>query len=279
MRKWTDEEEQILINNGTQMTSSEILELLPNKTLQQLRDKMYKNGIKISQEAHSRSHRIYNINDEFFRSQSHNMSYILGLWWSDGSIAPSHTGYLNEFNITLKDEEKLLTEIRNEMGANIPLKIHKKTGSFVLKIFSRKICQDLITIGGCQNKSKNLNWPKIDDEFIPAFIRGYFDGDGCVHYKQKRWLGTTFSCGDKSFLNTLHKKIKSIDTTIKGGWLNDQTSVGGNWSVLGFGENDSIKLAKIIYSENTGTLYMTRKYEKFIDFYVSKFNQKSRMKI
>jgi len=277
MRKWTVEEETILINNVADMMASEILKLLPNKTLQQLRNKMYKNGIKISQETYSRVRRVYNLNEEFFRTQTQNMAYILGLWWSDGSIAPSHTGHLNEFNITLKDEEELLIKVRNEMGANIPLKIHKKTGSFVLKLFSRKICQDLITLGGCQNKSKNLDWPKIDNEFVPAFIRGYFDGDGCIYYKQNRWLGTTFSCGDRSFLDTLYQKLKSIDTTIEGGWLSNQnasnqTVLNSNWSTLGFAEKDSIKLAKIIYGENTGNLYMKRKYEKFVEIYSSKFN-------
>ena len=60
MRKWTVEEETILINNVADMMASEILKLLPNKTLQQLRNKMYKNGIKISQETYSRVRRVYN---------------------------------------------------------------------------------------------------------------------------------------------------------------------------------------------------------------------------
>lgn len=267
MRKWTLEEELILLEHGTNMMASEILELLPNKTLQQLRDKMYKNNIKISQETYSRVRRIYDLNEDFFRKQTQNMAYILGLWWSDGSISPSHTGILNEFNITLKDEKELLTEVRNEMGANIPLKTHKKTGAFVLKIFSRKICQDLITLGGCQNKSKNLSWPKIDTEYIPAFIRGYFDGDGSVFSKQERYIGTSFSCGDRSFLDILYNNIKTIDQNISGGWISNGSGNNSNWSLLGFGEKDSIRLFNIMYKENSGNLYMKRKYEKFEELY------------
>jgi hypothetical protein len=258
--RWTTEEEAILIEHGSNMMASEILKILPNKTLQQLRDKMYKNGIRISQETHSRVMRIYNLNEEYFRTQTQNMAYILGLWWSDGSIAPSHTGILNEFSITLKDEEQLLTEVRNEMGADIPLKIHKKTGSFVLKLFSRKICQDLITLGGCQ----------IDIEFIPAFIRGYFDGDGCMSCKTTgNLINMIFACGDKTFLDTLFKTIKSIDTSINGGWISKDNK--NSCFTLGFGEKDSVKLAKIIYNENTGNLYMKRKYDKFAQLYNNKF--------
>lgn len=272
MRKWSKEEEEILIKFGRNTIPSEILKLLPNKTTQQIRDKMYKTGIKLSQETYSKSKRIYSINEEFFRNQTQNMAYILGLWWSDGSIAPSHTGEINEFNITLKNEEKLLTQIRNEMGSNIPLKIHPQTGAFVLKIFSRKICQDLITLGGRRNKSKNLSWPNIDDDFIPSFIKGYFDGDGCISQKTGcRCLNILFACGDRTFLGTLKEKIIQLDHSIRGGWIANYTSENSKWYSLGFGERDSIKIANIMYNKNTSEYYMERKYTKFKQLYETKF--------
>ena len=40
---------------------------------------------------------------------------------------------------------------------------------------------DLINLGCIPNKSLTLTFPDfINDELLPHFIRGYFDGDGCI---------------------------------------------------------------------------------------------------
>ena len=54
----------------------------------------------------------------------------------------------------------------------------------VLRMTSREMVNDLKALGLSQNKTYNLKWPdKIEKELIPHFVRGYFDGDGCVFYE------------------------------------------------------------------------------------------------
>ena len=53
----------------------------------------------------------------------------------------------------------------------------------VLEINSTKIASDIKKLGCIKNKTLQLQFPtesQVPRKFQYAFIRGYFDGDGCV---------------------------------------------------------------------------------------------------
>lgn len=49
--------------------------------------------------------------------------------------------------------------------------------------------------------------PNIPDEFFHAFVRGYFDGDGCVCLKSHKYLSVSICCNSKVFLESLKEKL------------------------------------------------------------------------
>jgi len=46
---------------------------------------------------------------------------------------------------------------------------------------SQNMAADLKALGVDCNKTKRLSLPEINSIWMPDFIRGYFDGDGCVY--------------------------------------------------------------------------------------------------
>lgn len=82
---------------------------------------------------------------------------------------------------------------------------------------SKKWFFDLSRLGFTQNKSKALQVPTIPTKYFGHFVRGYFDGDGCVYFNKlkysdrarKRWiLITLFTSGSRIFLVTLWGLLK-----------------------------------------------------------------------
>jgi len=65
---------------------------------------------------------------------------------------------------------------------NIKIKNETSGNSRCVKVSinSKKIVSDLINLGCTNNKSKTITMPKIPDNLIDHFIRGYFDGDGWI---------------------------------------------------------------------------------------------------
>jgi hypothetical protein len=81
-----------------------------------------------------------------------------------------------------------------------------------LCIHSEHMSQTLYNLGLVNAKSLILTFPNwLDEGLIPHFVRGYFDGDGCVHYSEKYRKCYTKTAGTKSFCESL----SSIFTRLK----------------------------------------------------------------
>jgi len=121
--------------------------------------------------------RKYLLNQNFFKTWSHDMSYILGLWWADGHICKIGRKYI--FGITLhKNDKYLLCNILEKMGTSIQPYLNKNI--YHISISSKTIVNDIINLGGDFRKSLSIGFPDIPKEYLPDFIRGFFDGDGSI---------------------------------------------------------------------------------------------------
>lgn len=149
--------------------------------------------------------RKYHINEDFFKSWSHGMAYVLGFWWADGCIRNKKGSCI--FSITQhKDDKYILEEILSIMGSNHPLSITRNC--FNIEVGSKKIFDDIVRLGGTTKKSLTIEFPDIPNEYLHDFIRGYFDGDGCI-YKGEEYdsgfaYGINFVCGSKKFIEKLN---------------------------------------------------------------------------
>ena len=215
-----------------------------NKKIKKL-DKNIKSQIQ------SENARKYNINQDYFKTWSNNMAYVLGFWYADGCI---YGGKM--FDITLHKKDKyIIKKIAQELDYQGPILDYVDRQACRINFSCKVIYNDLIALGGTERKSKTLQFPNIPIEFLPDFIRGYFDGDGSVYNVKGKRINTNFACGSNKFLQSLLQLLKK-EAGIEGG------SISIANQSLTFGKKDSIKLGNYIY-QNNPELYLLRKYEKF----------------
>lgn len=148
-----------------------------------IRDILVNNDITIRNTASMVNH------DAFKNINSHEKAYLLGLIETDGNIRLSN----NEINITQhKDYYLYIKAIMSYVLGSINETNDRNCKK--LYCFSNEAVNDLINIGIVENKTykqtdedsiKLIN--AIPKEFYPSFIRGIFDGDGCIgFYKDKK---------------------------------------------------------------------------------------------
>lgn len=181
MRKYDNEKEvEVIIDNYTNkkwglLKSGAQFGMSKSKTKRILTD----NGVKIR--TNSEAQRKYSLNEKYFDVESHNMAYILGLFAADGTIRKDS----NEIKITLSSIDKeILEKIQLEIGSSRPLReftTEKGYQNTTLDFCSERMKLKLAEYGVVPNKTTNLIPPiKLNPLFIPDYIRGYFDGDGCI---------------------------------------------------------------------------------------------------
>lgn len=199
------------------------------------------------------------------------MSYILGFMFADGNIVNTKRNtWFWSIQIT---DKPLLESIKKTIGSTHKISkrkpIERNKSLYRLQIGSKEMCEDLIKLGLSQKKSLTMKFPDIDKEYLPDFLRGYFDGDGHV------WIGnvqrknrdskviiTGFTSGSLPFLNSLKSTLsKSFD--LSGGSIVKKD----RGYELKYSINDSLKIYKTMYNMQYGRLYLPRKkriFEKFI---------------
>lgn len=132
------------------------------------------------------------VRHQFFENiQTELQAYLLGFYAADGSIdekrktlrielqkEDSEIVYL--FKDTISQDARLYTtEEREFLGPKGKL-IHAH-GNIGVDITSAQLCISLVNLGiGYRKSWKELKLPNIKSELIKHFIRGYFDGDGCI---------------------------------------------------------------------------------------------------
>ncbi len=212
------------------------------------------------------------LNKNFFNDWNPSMAYVLGYFAADGYMVRNKRGAC--FIEFVSIDKWLIENIRSAMQSNHKVSVRTfPIGSnlmtkYRLQIGSKDIHASLSRIGFTTAKSNIVEFPAIPEEYLPHFVRGYFDGDGHVsisHYQRKGRIGKSvtlisgFTCGSKTFLSVLHTQLKKY-AKIVGGSLHRT-----NCYHLTFSIRDSIKLHDFLYAD-AGVEYLQRKkivFEKF----------------
>lgn len=227
-----------------------------------------KNNIKTSNQT-------YKFNEHYFNKiDTANKAYFLGLSYADGCVSPEKNSY--RLKLT-KEDEYILEEFKKDIGSNKPLYFRKeeiiKGTSYIgkaqsaLELNSKILIEDLEKLGVTKNKSLTIKFPtNIPLEFMKDFIRGCFDGDGCIYNSQKRIM-LNYS-GSEEFCKGLSlwlKKTLDINTIPK------QDSRGSSWFLFIRRIGDVLKFCNYIY-QDINCLKLSRKYLKFKDYEYRRFN-------
>ncbi|HCB35498.1 MAG: hypothetical protein A2W52_02200 [Candidatus Taylorbacteria bacterium RIFCSPHIGHO2_02_49_25] len=225
------------------------------------------------------------LNHNFFKEWTPEMAYVLGFFAADGTMIKNNRGaHFIEFHIT---DRIVLSRIRDVLGSNHKISLRPKKKSthrlgYRLQIGSKKMYADLSVLGFTPNKSKSVTFPAVPVSLVGDFVRGYFDGDGCVYFKlhkvgdrkKPRWIFTTrFTSGCKQFLVDLLSVLRSMK--LQKGFI---TSKNGSYDLV-FSHKDSVALCYLMYNNVSRNLFLPRKFRRFRKALRILFGKKVKMRL
>jgi hypothetical protein len=202
--------------------------------------------------------KIHTLDVDYFKKiDTQNKAYVLGFIYADGC----NTRYGLDIGIK-EDDLDVMEFIKNELKASNKLryiKPHKKTWSakWQLGIKSIDLSKDLTNVGCPPAKSLILKFPSfINDDLMPHFIRGYFDGDGHINFSKGSYrMG--FTSGSISFITDLQNFIYA-KTGVN---IQYYTNKYNNCKSLQTSNQKSIRKV-LTYLYNNSSFSMKRKREK-----------------
>ena len=140
---------------------------------------------------------IYSVDESFFSViDTEAKAYWLGFLYADGCVRPEFF----RLNLAQKDESHVAA-FKNAIKYTGPLfysapyarvyanKTIKSSGQAILSVSRKKMRDDLEQLGCVERKSLILQFPTPDQVppyLLRHFIRGYFDGDGCISSNKVR---------------------------------------------------------------------------------------------
>lgn len=193
---------------------------------------------------------------------SSNLAYAVGLLTTDGNLSKDG----RHLDLTSKDIEQL-ENFKKCIGLKI--KISWKTSGYSGKKYPRiqfgnvKLYRWLLKIGLMPNKTKIINQIKVPDKYFFDFLRGHFDGDGCMYsYWDPRWkssfmLYLQFLSASLNHIRWINDKVQAL-TNYKGR-INKSSSV----YQLRYAKNASKEIIKQMYHKGD-IIFLTRKRNKII---------------
>ncbi|MEK7665219.1 MAG: LAGLIDADG family homing endonuclease [Patescibacteria group bacterium] len=230
-------------------------------------------------------HNRYKFKIDFFEKWTPKMAYILGFLYADGDIEDVRRSSRTQYITFASIDKEILEVIKNAMGSehNInyraPRKVtysngktYESSGIYRLRIGSKKMFDDLIKLGLTPRKSLTIIFPNnIPDNCFRHFIRGYFDGDGCVTIKKGKGkygqpilkgIAVIFTSGSKLFLEGLRDNACRFANFGK-----RSVYYGSNAYYLKYDTFESLKWFKFFYGGNLSELFLERKFNVFKKYF------------
>lgn len=191
-----------------------------------------------------------------------NKAYFLGLLLSDGYVCK--TAYGKKVGIALQlNDQYILEEFKKDINLKTNIYTYKNSCKIVLS-GSNHIVEKLEEYGIIENKSRcEYAVPNIPSNYLSSFIRGYFDGDGCITIKSTGYSCVSICSNSNLFINSLKETLLSISNNFIN--IRVRTEQGNRKNPLYVlyitRINDQNIFKDIIYSDDGCRLI--RKYDKF----------------
>ena len=190
------------------------------------------------------------------------MAYVLGFITADGNLQQNKKGY--HLHIACDDND-VIEKIRTCLSSQTPIRKKNRFNgkiSYSLRFSDKTIFYDLISLGVTPRKSLTIKPPLIPKEYFWDYIRGFFDGDGCVYINKRPYpsrLNTFFYSGSINLMEFLYENIGKHLEGYKGSILKIKRK---NAYRLHFGHKHSKVIFQKMY--NNATIFMSRKYNIYL---------------
>ena len=226
-------------------------------------DWMKRHGIEVVDSVTHLVKKKYTENETFFSIiDTEEKAYWLGFIMADGHV----DDYKLTISLSKKDKshlQKLVQAIKSNRTIreyDTYLTSTEKSYKMVrLDINSKKIVNDLNSLGLTKNKSLNEFIPDIPQNLIRHFIRGYFDGDGCITGGFKKSGETWVAFNVVGGLSIL-EQITSVLNEELGITLNIHNKENGLKVIIG---SDGVALTIFDWMYKDAHVYLSRKFLKY----------------
>lgn len=224
--------------------------------------------------------RKYNCNHNYLDRIDHrDKAQLIGFWAADGSLCfadePGKKYQFVNINLNSKDTD-YLEWIREKLGYTGPLYFYKQKGDFTngkslhvgLHITSKTLYDSFCRTGLTPRKSLTLKFPTFDQipqEFIHAYVQGYFEGDGTIGtVKQRHQLDATVNiCCTKEWGEFLKEYLKEkLDIHMRLSKRKEIKEHINAWNLSTGGNKQVMKLFNWMYQG--ASFSMKRKYDRFL---------------
>jgi intein/homing endonuclease len=197
-------------------------------------------------------------------------AYFLGLLYADGNVYLRKTNDIPTISLTLQERDKhILDTFRKLIAPKHSLylksaKIDTQQDQYKLAFSSQVIGDQLQQLGCIPRKSLKLTFPtNISPNLIRHFVRGYFDGDGCISfYRHKNGYRAYLAsfASTKTFCKELGLLFDNIGLTYgiytrKSNGITSELVVGGNQQVL----------TLLVWMYNDAKYFIKRKRDKYTE--------------
>ncbi|PAD72451.1 hypothetical protein [Paenibacillus campinasensis] len=200
--------------------------------------------------------RLKEFNTSYFSNLDSESTYWLGFIQADGCVQldprkPTTKTLRIEVHA---DDAPHLDLFRQAVGANSHELKPGRKNTVYLSLTSRELCDDLISLGVKPRKSFTGSFPtEIPKEFLSHYLRGVFDGDGCITIR-KSGRPRALIVGSKGFCNWSYDILAS-EAGITGGGVYPISTI---MSVEYTGWKQVGQFKDFIYKESTVSLNRKR---------------------
>lgn len=234
--------------------------------------KLYNLPTKLSHMQHSK----YFLNENYFEIiDTEEKAYWLGFLYADGNVFAKNGQNVLTLSLQSSDEDHII-KFNNALDSNAKISRYTRvldekysaSELSILKIGSKKLVSDLINIGCVPNKTFKTVFPSEDivpRHLIKHFIRGVFDGDGCISISHendgRKNPHIDFQIlGTKELLDGISLALFEEGVLMKEAPVKQipnqkiyRLRVGGIFN--------AIRIKKYLYE--SATVYLERKFDKF----------------
>jgi hypothetical protein len=168
--------------------------------------------------------------DAFFNEDAISY-YLLGAYYTDGTVFKNGASFSNQINSCDKDWLEIIRDIISPCSP-VTAVCKSRPNYYRLRLSDKTISEWLISKGCIINKTLCIQFPHIPSQYLPDFIRGCMDGDGSMGIyerknknRNKTYLQSTcyLLSASKSFITdiilslqdlgfTCHYKEKKVNT-------------------------------------------------------------------
>lgn len=217
----------------------------------------------------------YSCNYDYFSViDTEEKAYWLGFIMADGCVSQKgDNNYITKISLSSKDSNhiyKFLKSIESTHKVWDAQYVNNLTGklsfSSTISINNTKMAKDLISKGCIKSKTGSERIPNIDKKLIRHFIRGFFDGDGCISFYNNRRNYSFELCSASIEIMIDIKNILEKETGYE---INFKKNENGKYSVDFYIMkimNVKKNLAIYKYLFDNATIYLDRKYERVQTF-------------